>query len=94
MRGKLQKLQQMLATRKRGSTPFAAENGYPDLGQCGGGMDDIDGEGGVHQICSFFVDRQLVDHITLERIFGTDAARSCRRSKQTGLETRTGQLVV
>ena len=52
MRGKLQKLQQMLTTSKRGSTPFAAENGYPDLGQCGGGMDDIDGEG-VHQICSF-----------------------------------------
>ena len=24
-----------------------------------------------------FVDRQLVDHITLERTFGTDAARSC-----------------
>ena len=37
---------------ERGSTPFATENGYPDLHQCGGGMDDIDGEG-VHQICSF-----------------------------------------
>ena len=67
----------MLATRKRGSTPFAAENGCPDLGQCGGGMDDIDGERRIPSNMQFFVDRQLVDHITLERKFGTDAARSC-----------------
>ena len=31
---------QNTATRKRGGTSFAAENGNPDLGRCGGGMDE------------------------------------------------------
>ena len=40
MRGKLLYLQQMLSARKRGSSTIVAEDGNPDLGQCGGRMDE------------------------------------------------------
>ena len=52
----------MLSARKRGSPTTVAKYGNPDIGQCGGRMDetkkrcsyDIDTEGGgEHQICSF-----------------------------------------
>ena len=74
--------QQRLATRKRGSTPFVAEHDHPDLGQCGGRMDE------EKKWCSLghrrrrstsnmqHVGRQLLDHFTLERKCGTDATIS------------------
>ena len=40
MYGKLFRLQSMLTTRKRGSSTLVAKDGYPDLGKCGGRMDE------------------------------------------------------
>ena len=41
-----------------------------------------------------YVGRQLLEHITLQRKFGTDATRSCWRSKQMGPGTQTGKSMV
>ena len=72
---------------------FAAENGYPDLGQCGGGMDDIDGEG-VHQICSFLSTDNLwnTSHSkeNLEQMLQDLAEEASRRD----LKPEPGQLMV
>ena len=84
MRGKLLQFQQMLTTRKCGSPTLVAEHGNPNFGQCGRRVDE---EKKRHSLgprrrkstsnIQLHVDRQLLDHITLERKFGTDATRSC-----------------
>ena len=82
MRGKLPEFQQMLATRKRGSPTLVAENGTPDIGQCGRRLDE---EKKWHSLghrrrrstsnMQLYVGRQLLDDVTLERKFGTDVTR-------------------
>ena len=84
MRRKLLQYQQTFATRKRGSPTLVAKDGNPDLGKCGGRMDEEKkwcslGHRGRRRRSTnlqLHVGRQLLVHVTFERTFGTDATRS------------------